>query len=162
TFRVIEEESQRLEEVAGIGRSRRHRIKDSWKRQKSVRDLMILLHHHGISTARALRLYKIYGQEAANVLRADPYRLARDIPGIGFRTADEIARQMGQAAGSPKRLAAGIEHVLGQAERQGHVALPRAALVAEAAEVLEATAGEVELALGQLILESRVVVESDG
>ncbi len=162
TFRVIEEESQRLEEVAGIGRSRRHRIKDSWKRQKSVRDLMILLHHHGISTARALRLYKIYGQEAANVLRADPYRLARDIPGIGFRTADGIARQMGLASGSPKRLAAGIEHVLGQAERQGHAALPRAALVAEAAETLEASPGEVELALTQLILESRVVVESDG
>ncbi len=79
TFRVIEEESQRLEEVAGIGKSRRLRIKDSWKRQKSVRDLMIFLHAHGISHARALRLYKTYGQEAANILRADPYRLARDL-----------------------------------------------------------------------------------
>ncbi len=160
TFRVIEEESQRLEEVPGIGRSRRRRIKDSWKRQKSVRDLMILLHHYGVSTARALRLYKIYGQEAANVLRADPYRLARDVPGIGFRTADQIARQMGQAEGSPQRLAAGIEHVLDQAERQGHAALPRPALVAEAAEMLQAAPGDVELALSRLVLESRLVVES--
>ena len=92
TFRVIEEESQRLEEVAGIGKSRRLRIKDSWKRQKSVRDIMIFLHLHGLSTARALRLFKTYGQEAVNILRADPYRLARDIPGVGFKTADDIAR----------------------------------------------------------------------
>jgi exodeoxyribonuclease V alpha subunit len=152
TFRVIEEESQRLEEVAGIGKSRRLRIKDSWKRQKSVRDLMIFLHAHGISTARALRLYKTYGQEAANILRADPYRLARDLPGVGFKTADEIARQMGQAADSPKRFAAGILHVLEQGERDGHCAIPRAVLVEEAAKLLEAATTEMELALNRLLL----------
>ncbi len=162
TFRVIEEESQRLEEIPGIGKSRRLRIKESWKRQKSVRDLMIFLHLHGLSTARALRLYKIYGQEAANILRADPYRLARDVPGVGFRTADGIARQMGQAADSPRRLAAGTLHALDQAERQGHVALPRPALVEEAAKLLEAPADDIELALNQLLLEGRVVAESDG
>lgn len=162
TFRVIEEESQRLEEVAGIGKSRRLRIKESWKRQKSVRDLMIFLHAHGISTARALRLYKTYGQEAVNILRADPYRLARDLPGVGFKTADEIARQMGQAADSPKRFAAGMLHVLEQGERDGHCAIPRAVLVEEAAKLLEAAPAEMELALNRLLLESRVVVESNG
>lgn len=162
TFRVIEEESQRLEEVPGIGKSRRLLIKESWKRQKSVRDIMIFLHLHGLSTARALRLFKTYGQEAVNILRADPYRLARDIPGVGFKTADEIARQMGQAAESPRRLAAGILHALEQAERQGHCALPRPALLEEAGRLLETEAGALEMPLNQLILESRVVVESNG
>lgn len=162
TFRVIEEESQRLEEVAGIGKSRRLRIKESWKRQKSVRDIMIFLHLHGLSTARALRLFKTYGQEAVNILRADPYRLARDIPGVGFKTADDIARQMGQSPESPRRLAAGILHALEQAERQGHCALPRPALLEEAARLLETDVGALEMPLNQLILESRVVVESNG
>lgn len=162
TFRVIEEESQRLEEVAGIGKSRRLRIKDSWKRQKSVRDIMIFLHLHGLSTARALRLFKTYGQEAVNILRADPYRLARDIPGVGFKTADDIARQMGQPPEAPRRLAAGILHALEQAERQGHCALPRPALLEEAARLLETEADGLEMPLSQLILEGRVVVESKG
>lgn len=162
TFSVIEEESQRLEEVAGIGRARRLRIKESWKRQKSVRDLMIFLHAHGISTARALRLYKIYGEEAANILRADPYRLARDIPGVGFRTADEIARQMGQPADAPRRLAAGVMHALEEAERQGHCALPRTSLLAEAASLLGAEEAEVASALEGLVLDGRVVVEDEG
>jgi exodeoxyribonuclease V alpha subunit len=108
TFRVIEEESKKLEQVNGIGQARRIRIKDSWKRQKTVRDIMIFLHEHGLSTARALRLFKTYGEEATNVLRADPYRLAREIPGVGFKTADQIARQMGQADDSPQRINAGL------------------------------------------------------
>lgn len=162
TFRIIEEESQRLEEVDGIGRARRQRIKESWKRQKAVRDIMIFLHHHGISTARALRLYKIYGAEAVNVLRADPYRLAREIPGIGFRTADEIARQMGQAPDAPKRLAAGLVYLLEEAERQGHSALPREALLHEAAAVLECEPDLVERTLQALLLDGTVFAESDG
>ncbi|MCB1204341.1 MAG: ATP-dependent RecD-like DNA helicase [Verrucomicrobiae bacterium] len=161
TFRVIEEESQRLEEVPGIGKSRRLRIKESWKKQKSVRDIMIFLHLHGLSTARALRLYKTYGDEAVNVLRADPYRLARDIPGVGFRTADEIARQMGQSPDSPHRLAAGLLHVLDEAERQGHCALPRETLLNGASELLAANVPELELSLNRLILDSRVIVESN-
>lgn len=161
TFRVIEEESQRLQEIPGIGKSRRLRIKESWKRQKSVRDVMIFLHLHGISTARALRLHKIYGAEAANVLRADPYRLARDIPGVGFRTADAIARQMGQSDNSPKRHSAGVEHLLAEAERKGHVALPRPELVAGAVALLEASAAEIELAVDRLVLEDRIVVETE-
>lgn len=159
TLRIIEEESQRLEEVPGIGRERRRRIKESWKRQKSIRDLMVFLHHYGLSTARALRLYQIYGEEAANVLRVDPYRIARDIPGIGFRTADEIARQMGLEPGSRQRVRAGIEYALGQAERQGHAALPRPLLVSEAAALLGCPPEEVEATLPSLLLEGRLVLE---
>lgn len=160
TFRIIEEESQRLQEVAGIGKSRRLRIKESWRRQKAVRDLMIFLHAYGISTARALRLYKTYGEDAVNVLRADPYRLARELPGVGFKTADEIARQMGQAPDSPKRLLAALSHVLAEAEKQGHCALPRHELVETTSALVEAPAEAVELALNQRILEGEVFVES--
>lgn len=162
TFRVIEEESQRLQEVEGIGKTRRLRIKDSWKKQKTVRDIMIFLHANGLSTARSLRLFKTYGENAVNVLRADPYRLAREIPGIGFRTADDIARQMGQAPDAPRRLAAGIVYVLEQGERNGHCALPREKLIAEAASTLECGPDALDVPLNQLILESRVVVENNG
>jgi len=159
TFRVIEEESKKLEEVSGIGKARRLRIKDSWKRQKSVRDIMIFLHEHGLSTARALRLFKTYGEEATNVLRADPYRLAREIPGVGFKTADQIARQMGQSDDSPQRNNAGLLYVLEQAARQGHCALPRQKLIEEAINILGTSAEAVEQALNELVLGARVIIE---
>lgn len=163
TFRVIDGESQRLEEVNGIGKARRLRIKDSWKRQRSVRNIMIFLHSHGLSTARALRLYKTYGEDAVNILRADPYRLARELPGVGFHTADEIARQMGQSPDAPRRLAAGLLHVLEEAAgRNGHCALPRDQLLADAAAILTCDSSHLEIPLHHLILESRVVVENNG
>jgi len=162
TFRIIEEESKRLEEVPGIGDARRRRIKESWTRQKSVRDIMIFLHAHGLSTARALRLYKSYGEEAVDIVRADPYRLARELPGVGFRTADEIARQMGQDPESPRRLRAGLLYVLEQAERQGHCALPRDELVHESSATLSCSTDAAEATLNRLVLEGEVVVENDG
>lgn len=163
TFRVIDGESQRLEEVSGIGKARRLRIKDSWKRQRSVRDIMIFLHAHGLSTARALRLYKNYGEEAVNILRADPYRLARELPGVGFRTADEIAHKMGQSPDAPRRLAAGLLHVLEEAAgRHGHCALPREQLLADAGTILACEPSRLEIPLNHLILESRVIVENNG
>lgn len=162
TFRVIEEESQRLQEVEGIGKGRRIKIKESWKKQKSVRDIMIFLHAHGLSTARALRLHKTYGPEAVNILRSDPYRLARELPGVGFKTADEIAAKMGQEHDSPQRLAAGIQHVLNQAKQQGHCALPRSELIRESTSILGTTEDSIEQALNQQILDSRVIVDADG
>lgn len=161
TFRVIEEESQRLQEVSGIGKGRRLKIKDSWKRQKSVRDIMIFLHEHGLSTARALRLFKTYGPEAVNILRADPYRLARELPGIGFKTADDIARKMGQADDSPKRIDAGVLYTLEQAEKQGHCGMPREKLSEAATETLGAPEETVELAINRLLLDTRLVAETN-
>lgn len=159
TFRVIEEESQRLEEVEGIGKGRRQKIKASWKRQKAVRDIMIFLHGHGLSTARSLRLYKTYGPEAVNILRSDPYRLARELSGIGFKTADDIASKMGQPPEAPARIDAGIEYVLDQAKQQGHCALPRSGLLKGAAEILGTDGELIEASLNRLILNSKVVIE---
>ncbi|MDF1825092.1 MAG: ATP-dependent RecD-like DNA helicase [Verrucomicrobiales bacterium] len=162
TFRIIEEESQRLQEVPGIGKGRRLTIKNSWKRQKSVRDIMIFLHEHGLSTARALRLYKTYGEETVGILRADPYRLAREITGVGFKTADEIAQKMGQAVDSPKRLEAGIQYVLEQAEHQGHCALPREDLIEQSMETLGSPREAVKTIIDQLILDTRLIAEKVG
>lgn len=162
TFRVIDEESQKLESVPGIGKARRIKIKNSWKRQKSVRDIMIFLHEQGISTARALRLFKEYGENAVSILRADPYRLAREIPGIGFKTADEIARKMGQADDATRRVESGILFVLEQAEHEGHCALPRNELVTRSTEILSLPAEPVEQVLGEMLkTQSLAILESN-
>ena len=162
TFRIIEEESQKLQQVEGVGKKRRLQIKESWNRQKTVRDVMIFLHQHGLSTARALRLYKTYGAEAANVLRQNPYRLAHDIPGVGFKTADDIARKMGRADNSPERLRAGIQYVLEQSERNGHCALPRPELIAQSIATLGSSEEEIEQTLNTLALDDQIVVENAG
>ena len=162
TFRVIEEESQRLQEIPGIGKGKRLTIKNSWKRQKSVRDIMIFLHEYGLSTARAVRLYKTYGEETVGILRSDPYRLAREIAGVGFKTADEIAQKMGQAVDSPKRLEAGIQYVFEQAEQQGHCALPRRELIERSVETLGSPVEAVEVIIDRLILETRLIAEPLG
>lgn len=162
TFRVIDEESQKLESVPGIGKARRIKIKNSWKRQKSVRDIMIFLHEQGISTARALRLFKEYGENAVSILRADPYRLAREIPGIGFKTADEIARKMGQADDATRRVESGILFVLEQAEHEGHCALPRNELITRSTEILSLPAEPVEQVLGEMLkTQSLAILESN-
>lgn len=160
TFRIIEEESQKLQQVAGVGKKRRLQIKESWNRQKTVRDVMIFLHQHGLSTARALRLYKTYGAEATNVLRQNPYRLAHDLPGVGFKTADDIARKMGRADNSPERLRAGVKYILEQSERNGHCALPRPELIARSIETLGCSEDEIEQTLNRLALDEAIVLEN--
>ena len=94
-FDVIEKESARLEDVDGIGPKRRKRIKEAWEEQKVIRDIMLFLHSNGVSTSRAVRIYKTYGEDAIEKVRSDPYRLAKDIHGIGFKTADQIAQKIG-------------------------------------------------------------------
>ncbi|HEY5913108.1 MAG TPA: helix-hairpin-helix domain-containing protein, partial [Verrucomicrobiae bacterium] len=135
-FDIIENYSARLEEVEGIGPQRRRRIKDAWAEQKVIREIMVFLHSQGVSTSRAVRIYKTYGDKAIEEVRANPYVLARDIPGIGFRTADQIARNMGIPHDSVLRAAAGLAHILGEATGQGHCALPLAFLKEETAKLL--------------------------
>lgn len=137
-FDVIENESANLEAVEGIGKKRRQEIRASWMKQKTVHGIMLFLHQHGIGTARAQRIYKTYGEEALDLLRANPYRLAADIRGIGFKTADEIAVKMGVQALAPERLRAGLLHTLEAAADSGHCCLPRAELVKNAAAILSA------------------------
>ena len=111
-FDIIETQSARLEDVDGIGPKRRHRIKAAWAEQKVIRSIMVYLHSNGVSTSRAVRVYKTYGEEAIEKVRANPYILAKDIHGIGFKTADQIAQKMGIPFDSLARACAGLSHVL--------------------------------------------------
>ena len=146
-FDIIENFSARLEEVEGIGPQRRRRIKEAWAEQKIVREIMVFLHSSGVSTSRAVRIYKTYGESAIEKLRANPYRLAQDIPGIGFKTADEVAQKMGVPHDSLLRACAGLSHVLLEATGQGHCALPVDYLKEEAAKLLLVGDKNVEAAL---------------
>ncbi|MCC6883952.1 MAG: ATP-dependent RecD-like DNA helicase [Verrucomicrobiales bacterium] len=161
-FEVLDQASQRLEEVEGIGPKRRRQIRESWQRQRGVRDVMVFLHSQGISTARALRIYKTYQEDAVRILRENPYQLARDIAGVGFRTADAIARGMGQEPESPARIAAGLAWVLDTAAEQGHCALLRAELVERAEKALEIGPGLVEPVLDRLIREASLEMDQCG
>jgi exodeoxyribonuclease V alpha subunit len=140
-FEVIENASARLQEIDGIGPKRRQRIKQAWNEQKAVRKIMVFLHGHGVSTARAVRIHKTYGDEAIEIVRADPYRLARDIRGIGFKTADQIAQRLGLSLDAPARIDAGLQHVLLQATDNGHCALPLDILRDEATRLLVVDSG---------------------
>jgi exodeoxyribonuclease V alpha subunit len=133
---IIDQYSARLEEIDGIGPARRHGIKAAWTEQKAVREIMIFLHAHGVSTSRALRIYRSYGEAAIEKVRANPYALAADIHGIGFKTADQIAGQLGISSDSFIRICASLSHVLLEATGEGHCALPRDRLIASALELL--------------------------
>jgi exodeoxyribonuclease V alpha subunit len=146
-FEVIERQPQRLREVPGIGRGLAGRITTAWREQRAVRDIMLFLHSHGLSPLRAARIFEAYGERAIQAVSKNPYRLARDIRGIGFQSADELAERLGIAADSPFRLSAGLGHVLEEALGQGHCALPREELIPRAAALLEVDAAAVETAL---------------
>ena len=135
-FEVIEQAPERLREVPGIGRVRAGRIAQAWADQKVVREIMVFLHSHGVGTARAVRIFKTYGNDAVQVMAENPYRLARDIRGIGFRTADAIAARLGIEATAMIRLRAGINYALLEASGEGHCGLPTAELLRLAGELL--------------------------
>ncbi|HET6409875.1 MAG TPA: AAA family ATPase, partial [Chthoniobacteraceae bacterium] len=159
-FGIIENFSARLEEVEGIGPGRRNRIKDAWAEQKVIREIMVFLHSHGVSTARAVRIYKTYGERAIERVRQNPYLLARDIPGVGFKTADEIAQKVGIPRDSIMRASAGLEFVLSEATGDGHCALPRELLLEESEKVLALPPTLVAEALQRLLQKRELVHES--
>ena len=136
-FEIIEAEPARLREVTGIGRVRAQRITDAWAEQKVVREIMVFLHSHGVGTARAVRIYKTYGVDAVQVMTENPYRLARDIRGIGFKTADAIAMKLGIENTAMIRVRAGISHALTEAMGDGHCGLPAAELAPLAVALLD-------------------------
>ena len=156
-FDIIEAKPERLREVDGIGPVRAKRITDAWAEQKIVREIMVFLHSNGVGTARAVRIYKTYGADAIQVMTENPYRLARDIRGIGFKTADAIAMKLGIEKTAMMRIRAGISYALTEAMDEGHCGLPTEELVPLAAELLEVpkeliqTALELELAEGSVI-----------
>ena len=156
-FDTIETEPERLREVTGIGPVRAKRITDAWAEQKVVREIMVFLHEHGVGTARAVRIYKTYGVDAVQVMTENPYRLARDIRGIGFTTADAIAMKLGIEKTAMIRVRAGISFALTEAMDEGHCGLPTEELIPLAEELLEVpselvcTAFDLELSDGTVI-----------
>ncbi len=137
TLRVISEHSARLREVEGIGAGRVKAIKEAWEAQQAERDVMMFLQTYGVTNALCVRLVKQYGNGARRVLEEDPYRVAREIPGIGFRTADKIARNLGLGNDSAPRLDAGLLFTLEELADDGHTCWPVEDLVAQAADLLE-------------------------
>jgi exodeoxyribonuclease V alpha subunit len=135
-FDVIEQRSAELETVDGIGPKRRHKIKAAWAEQKVIRQIMVFLHSNGVSTSRAVRIFKTYGDNAIEKVRENPYGLARDIHGIGFKTADQIAQKVGIPHDSILRACAGLSHVLLEATNDGHCALPVEQMLDEAGKLL--------------------------
>jgi exodeoxyribonuclease V alpha subunit len=140
TLRVLDEEPRRLREALGVGRKRAAAIAKAWEEQKHIREVMVFLSSHGVTTGLAVKIYKTYGDDALTVVQEDPYRLARDIWGVGFKTADKIARDLGLPPDSPSRVQAGVAYALSQQADEGHVYAPEPALTKEAAELLEVPA----------------------
>jgi len=162
TLDIIEKEPERLREVPGIGAGRQRQIRQALEEQREVKEVMLFLQGHNVATGHALRIWKNYGPEAIRVVREDPYRLARELHGIGFKTADQIAANLGLPPDSPVRARAAVEYLLAQASEQGHVYLPRLQLVAEGQELLSLPPAVLEEAVDALLREGAVVQEGEG
>ncbi|MCE7986281.1 MAG: ATP-dependent RecD-like DNA helicase [Caldilinea sp. CFX5] len=158
TLAVIEEQAHRLNEVPGVGQKRVQMIMTAWQEQKAIKEVMLFLQSHGVSTSLATKIYKFYGDDAIGIVRQDPYRLARDIFGIGFLTADRIAQSMGLAPDSPQRVAAGVAYALNQATEEGHVFLPTSELVKQAGELLGVSRDEIGIGVVRLWHDDQVKV----
>jgi exodeoxyribonuclease V alpha subunit len=160
TLGVIDEHPERLTEVEGIGQKRSEQIRGAWREQRAVRDVMVFLQAHGVSTAHAVKIYKRYGDAAISLVRQNPYRLAADIYGIGFQTADQIAQKLGLDAKSPERARAGVLHVLTVMAEDGHVGARSAELEQRAQALLGVGAALIEDAVAALATAGEVVLEA--
>ncbi|MGF6965773.1 exodeoxyribonuclease V alpha subunit [Paraburkholderia sp. WC7.3g] len=158
-FDVIEQTPARLREVGGIGEIRAKKITSGWADQKIIREIMVFLHGNGVSTSRAVRIFKTYGQDAIAVVSENPYRLAQDIRGIGFLTADTIAQKIGIARDAPIRARAGVSYALSEAAGEGHCGLPRTHLVSLAVKLLDIPEAIIETAIDAELSEGVVVAD---
>ena len=161
-FDVIEAEPDRLREVTGIGTVRAKRITDAWAEQKIVREIMVFLHSNGVGTARAVRIFRTYGADAVQIMSENPYRLARDIRGIGFKTADAIAMKLGIEKTAMIRLRAGISYALTEAMDEGHCGLPTDKLIPLSEELLESPKELIVAALELERAEGNVIADTVG
>ncbi len=159
-FDLIEQEPHRLREVTGIGKKRAARIVAGWADQKAIREIMLFLHAHGVGTSRAVRIYKTYGQDAIAIITENPYRLARDIRGIGFRTADQVAAKLGIEKEAMIRVRAGLSFGLAEATGQGHCGLPTAELTRSTSELIEVGPGLIEDALALELGDGELVADT--
>ncbi|MEE2662951.1 MAG: ATP-dependent RecD-like DNA helicase [Myxococcota bacterium] len=161
-FDVVERAPHQLRDVEGVGAKRAQSIARAFRTQSRVRELMLFLHSHGLGTARAARIHRRYGERAVEQIREDPYCLARDIRGIGFATADGLARQLGIAPEARIRLRAGLHHVLDQAASDGHCGLPEQELLRQACELLAGNDAALHEALESEITAEQLVRDSLG
>ncbi len=156
TLHVLDNQAELLTEVPDIGIKRMLMITEAWELQKKVKEIMLFLHGHGVNTSLAVKIYKQYGDQSLQVVQADPYQLAQDIYGVGFKTADKLARDLGLPADHPSRLEAGLVFALNEMVNDGHVYSPRQALLDRATELLEVDAALMTPALERLTREDRV------
>ena len=155
-FDVLDNKPERLRELPGIGAKRAAMIAESWRAQQSMRELLIFLADSGIGQSRAARIQKLYGADAVRLIRENPYRLAREIRGIGFTTADQLALKLGLARDAPERLRAGVRHALEEAALDGHCALPAAELLQDSVELLGVPSELVTAAVAHEVSERRL------
>src|SRR5579864_8610619 len=155
---VIDDEPGRLIEVDGLGPKRTAMIAAAWAEQKAIKEVMIFLQGVGVSTSLAVRIYKKYGDASVSVVQQEPYRLAQDVWGIGFKTADTIAAAVGIAADSPERIKAGLAYTLSEAA-DGHCYLPEATLITSAAKILAVPAAQIAPLIGDLAAEELAITE---
>jgi len=162
-FNVIEDHPERLLELPGIGRKRMEQVVAAWAEQKAVKEIIVFLHSHGVGTARAVRVFRAYGADAVAVVRNNPYRLTLDIPGIGFKTADQIALNIGIPSDSPMRARAGIAHVLQELSSEGHCRVPEQKLSEAFMRLLSIPENALDEAIkAELSIGTLVAVEDQG
>lgn len=161
TFRIMEQEPERLAEIKGISERMAREIAVHMAEKKDVRDAMLFLQEYGVGNAMAVRIYEKYGIAMYSVLKENPYRLAEDVRGVGFKTADEIAIKMGMSGNSPERMEGGLLYSLQAASAEGHTYLPKAELLHRSAELLGMSCEDLETPLSNLVLESKIIMKRE-
>jgi len=161
TIRIIEEEPERLIEAEGIGPKRVEMIRKAWQEQKEIKNVMLFLQSNSVSTAFAVKIYKTYGNESINVVKTNPFRLADDIWGIGFKTADKIAQQLGFDKNSFERCRSGVIYVLNELSNDGHCYATREQLLAETEKMLELDKELIDSTIDRMIEEKSVIADLD-
>lgn len=161
TIEVIETDIQRLYEVPGIGKKRVEKIQESWEKQKDIKNVMLFLQGYGVSTAYAAKIYRQYGKESIDTVKDNPYRLADDIWGIGFKTADGIANKMGYENNDPRRCKSGISYTLSELADEGHVYAEEEQLVKSAKELLQADEEPIRSAMAEMVQDEELKTDGE-
>ena len=161
TIEVIETDIERLYEVPGIGKKRVEKIRESWEKQKDIKNVMLFLQGYGVSTAYAAKIYRCYGKESIDKVNENPYRLADDIWGIGFKTADGIANKMGYEKNDLRRCKSGLTYTLSQLSDEGHVYAEQEQLLKSAMELLEADQDPIVQAMKEMVETEQLIMDGD-
>ncbi len=161
TIEVIDTDIERLYEVPGIGKKRVEKIRESWEKQKDIKNVMLFLQGYGVSTAYAAKIYRCYGKESIDKVNENPYRLADDIWGIGFKTADSIASKMGYEKNDPRRCKSGLAYTLSQLSEEGHVYAEQEQLLNAATELLTADSNAISLAMKEMVESEQLIMDGN-